>query len=168
MKSLDTLKNLFRDLARPNFFEVEIVNNSGQSLEIVNTLVKSTTFPVYEVGKIKITRMGFNVDLPGDSIYGDFSITFHNDIDSKVRNYIKAWMDSINVSGNNQVIKSFAGIKNSKVLVRQLDNNFKQTKQYDFRFIWPNKIGEIALSHETENATEEFAVDFSYSSYTET
>lgn len=180
---IDNLRMNLRDLARPNMFMCRCIppspirtsdkytnssKNSGFSLiedEFVTDLVKSTNIPSVEIGKIQISRMGNEIWVPGDSKFGDLSVTFYNDADLNVRSFFHQW-HIMYVNNYYEGVSSYYPLAmDGTVIIEQLDNNFNVTYAIECRHAWPTTIGEIALSHETENSREEFQVTFAYSNY---
>jgi hypothetical protein len=110
--------------------------------------------------------MNNEIHYPGDSKFGDCSVTFYNDSDCSVRAYFHAWQTFF-VHNYQEGITGLYGItKKGRVIIEQLDSDYNVTYACELEDAWPTTIGEIQLSHETENSRQEFTVNFSYLRYT--
>jgi hypothetical protein len=160
---INNLRKQFRDLARPNMFVVKCNMPGGGDEPFIIDMVKTATLPSVEVGKITLSRCGMDFNVPGDAKFGDLSVTFWADADMQVRKYFHDW----HINFTNNYFKHISGLPNlakaGTVFVEQLDSNYNITYACKFINCWPSQIGDIALSHDTENSRSEFQVQFAYS-----
>jgi hypothetical protein len=169
--SVDSLVNSFRDLAKQNLFKVRCIPppvNGSVGLaeqEFITNLIKSASFPSVEVGKIPLIRAGSVMNMPGDSKYGDLSITFWADEDHNVRSYFHQW-HQMYVSNYNEFRGGYypTTVK-GRVIIQQLSSDFTTTYAIECIGAWPSSIGEITLDHESEHTRQQFTVSFSYIYY---
>lgn len=160
---INNLRKQFRDLARPNMFVVRCSMPDGNEDQFVTDMVKTASLPSVEIGKITLSRCGTDFHVPGDAKFGDLSVTFWCDADMGIRRWFHDWhiMFTSNYLKHITALPSVA--KGGVVYVEQLDANYNITYACKFLNCWPAQIGDIALSHDTENSRSEFQVQFAYS-----
>lgn len=166
--NIDLLKDRFKDWCRPNLFTIDMRPPQGVAYtdgEYIESAVFGATLPSMTIGEIPLLRMGVKVPIPGDVQYGDFSITFGNDVEVKVRNFFYDWVKSrVNdFEKNKNAIPGNALM--SDITVKQLDGKLNVVQKIRVYHCWPSSIAEIALSTDTENTIETFQVNFAYSYY---
>lgn len=163
---VDNLKHRFLDVARPNMFEIEVVNNlPGLVLppkEIIRAAVKTAGFPSATVGDLSLTRMGVKYPMPGDLAWGEQSVTFFNDVEFLVYNFFQEWRRLYLRRGtsNQGGIPKNAFLNDIQII--QLYGDHRRAQICTLKHAWPSVIGDIQLDHESENASESFQVTFSY------
>ena len=151
------------DLARPNRFEV--VFNAlpffvdGKKLQL---MVKKANFPQIQIQSFPLERAGIKLNIPTHAEFADLSITFFNDSKYEIKkmihrwqkNYIYNWNDNVSVPVNSQL--------GFDIEVWQLNHFFERVSGVKYIYCWPKTISEIAFSHDLDNQTLDFTVDFSY------
>ena len=169
---------------RPNLFEVQVNFPDGVNLGIQNDgggefdgdrfrfLCKASSLPASNVGNIDIPFRGRTLKVAGDRTVDDWTVTVINDEDFGHRRAFEAWAQNIAQYGDSSGLtdpSSYMG----QATVYQLGRNVasQQTSnspatdskilaQYKMVDIFPTAVGSIDLSYDSDNAIEEFTVDF--------
>jgi len=165
MANVDEFKaRLIGGGARANLFKV-IINNppigAGLNTELLSFTCKGAQLPGSVVAQIDVPFRGRQLKVAGDRTFENWTITAFNEDAQDVRSAFEGWMNSINEHVNN------VGVKNPRdyqadLIVQQLDRQENVTKSYDIRGAFPVNIGAIDLSYDTNDAIEEFTVEFAY------
>ena len=147
--------------ARPNLFKATInyPGYAGGDAELTSFLCESAQLPGSTMGTIIVPFRGRQLKMAGDRTFESWTVTIINDTDFDVRNAMERWMNGINSHSAN------AGITNpvayqADLIVDQLDKDGDVVKTYNFRGCFPTNISAIDLSYETNDAIEEFTVEF--------
>lgn len=196
----DFKSNLANGGVRPTMFEVQIVfpkiiretfdiedaaigdnrdpggdsgEMSGSAAELTEKstfLVKASTLPGSNIGRIEVPFRGRRLKVSGDRTFNDWQTTVFNDSDYRMRDAIEKWAEVIQYHnfaiGHNQID---SGINNSIFgeeesgymgtgFVRQLDRQGRQLKIYKFSGIWPITIDDISLDFGINDTIEEYGV----------
>ena len=169
---------------RPNLFEVQVNFPDGVDLGIqadgggefdgdrFRFLCKAASLPASNVGNIDVPFRGRTLKVAGDRTVDDWSVTVINDTDFGHRRAFEAWAQNIAQYGDSSGLtdpSSYMG----QATVYQLGRNVasQQTSnspatdskilaQYKMVDIFPTAVGAIDLSYDSDNAIEEFTVDF--------
>ena len=153
--------------ARANQFKVTITAPTGIStgLDVANAsfLCKATSLPSRAITPIELKFRGRTIFMAGDAaVQEDWSTTFHNDTSFAIKNAIERWSNGINDFALNTGVVSPSDYQ-TDLTVEQLDRDDTVLKTYILRNAWPSSSGAaIPLSHDTENAIEEFEVVWKY------
>jgi hypothetical protein len=167
---VNSLKNVFRDIARPNLFKVEIIPPKSlmtadwdASKTALMALAKSATLPQVSIKEWVYERAGQKLHIPTNEVdYGELNITFYNDVDSNVRTMFNKWQNLcvFNYTGNYGSIPTVA--VEGRVRIWQFDGAFNQVYMAEFTNAWPQTVGSIDLSQESSDSLIEFTVDFKF------
>lgn len=166
---VNNLKNVFRDIARPNLFKVEIIPPKSliadwdASKTALLALAKSATFPQVSIKEWVYERAGQKLHIPTNEVdYGELNITFYNDVDFNIRTLFNKWQSLcvFNYNGNFGAIPNVA--IEGRVRVWQFDGAFNQVYMAEFTNAWPQTLSAIDLSQESENSLIDFTVDFKF------
>lgn len=169
--SINKLVTGFRDLAKQNLFLMRCIPPSidGSSglleQEFISDLIKSASFPSVEVGKIPLIRSGNTMNIPGDSKFGDLSVTFWADEDQMVRSYFHMWHQMYVSNYNEYRAGYYPTTYKGSVIIQQLSADLSTTYAIKCVGAWPTSIGEITLDHDSEHVRQTFTVNFSYIYY---
>jgi hypothetical protein len=160
--SLEQFKSNITDLARPNRFEVAIDDTEWQAE--FGYLVKACSLPSKEIGEILLNWNGMVYKIPGDITFADFSITFLNDIDFKIKNYFEAWLSMIgeqvtNTRGVHSDVKC-------DMTISQLNGLGNVVKTYNMIGCHPKTMDAIDLDHDSTDGVEHLVITFAYSYFT--
>ena len=167
---------------RPNLFEVQVnfPDNIDQAIqggsefngETFRFMCKASSLPASNVASIEIPFRGRLLKVAGDRTIDPWTVTVINDENFNHRKAFEAWAQNIAQYGDSSGLtdpSSYMG----QATVYQLGRNVasQQTSnspatdskilaQYRFVDIFPTAVGSIDLSYDSDNAIEEFTVDF--------
>ena len=172
----DIRKSLNGGGARPNLFEVDILENglftySGSDSQLDSkVLVKAAQLPASNVASIDVPFRGRIMKVAGDRTFDTWTVTVINDTDFNLRTAFQNWMQAIaqyaDASGeaDPQAYKSTATVtqlkRKSSNLGQTSDSGLEPAYTYDFFGIFPTNISAIDLSYDTADTIEEFTVEF--------
>ena len=165
--------------ARANLFEVELTTlPSGITWDADNFryMAKAASLPQSSIGQIDIPFRGRTFKVAGDRVIDDWAVTVINDESFKLRNAFEELIDLIAKLENNLgATDPSAYMVNAKVyqLGRGSSPSSKSNtgtnnavlKEYEFIDIYPTSVAAIDLSYDTENAIEDFEVNFRVQSF---
>ena len=147
--------------ARPNLFRA-IVNfpaYAGGDAELTSFMCKGAQLPASTVPAVEVPFRGRQLKIAGDRTFEDWTVTVINDTGFEVRDAMERWMNGINGHSANTGFTNPV-LYQADLIVEQLDKNGDVLKTYNFRGCFPNNIGQIDLSYESNDAIAEFAVAF--------
>ena len=147
--------------ARANLFKATInfPAYAQGDVEITSFMCKAAQLPASIMGIIEIPFRGRQLKIAGDRTFETWSPTIINDTDFKVRDSMERWMNGINAHSANTGLVAPADYS-ADLVVEQLDRDETVLKRYNFRGCFPTNISAIDLAYETNDAIEEFTVDF--------
>ena len=162
---------------RPNMFQVDIPfpepgsdSADSKKQELASFMCKSAALPASNVGVIEVPFRGRTVKIAGDRTFDNWSATFINDEDMKIRAYFEDWMRQINSheSNVNAVIDPTAYGKHIKVhqMEKDSNDNGKILRTYKLWWAFPTSSSAIDLAYDSNDQIEEFSVEFQYSYWT--
>ncbi len=159
---VDIMKEYFKDIQRPNLFEVKMTEPSGVESILVHNMIQSVQIPSATLQTTEIVRMGQKVEIPGNVDYGDLSITFYVDVDGTVLEFFQKWKEtyydiSLNLRKNPSV---FIG---GKLEIYQLDGMHDRKIVTTVNNVFPKSIGDIELGHESEDTLSTVSISFAFS-----
>lgn len=138
---------------------IELSYLPGGDVELSSFLCKTADLPVSEMALVTVPFRGRQLKIAGDRTFANWTVTIINDTDFSVRDAMERWMNGINAHSANTGLNNPVDYE-ADLSVDQLDRNGDVLKTYNFRGCFPTNIGEIALSYETNDAIEEFTVEF--------
>ena len=157
---------------RPNMFRVDIAfpgDDKGQQ-ELASFMCKSAALPASNVGVIEVPFRGRTVKIAGDRTFDNWSATFINDEDMKIRAFFEDWMRQINSheSNVNEIIDPTVYGKHIKVhqMEKDSNDNGKILRTYKLWWAFPTSSSAIDLAYDSNDQIEEFSVEFQYSYWT--
>ena len=147
--------------ARPNLFKATInfPAYAQGDVEITSFMCKAAQLPSSIMAVVEIPFRGRQLKIAGDRTFESWSPTILNDTDFVVRNAMERWMNGINAHSANTGLVAPADYS-ADLVVEQLDRDETVLKRYNFRGCFPTNISAIDLAYETNDAIEEFTVDF--------
>ena len=147
--------------ARPNLFKATInfPAYAQGDVEITSFMCKAAQLPASIIGIIEIPFRGRQLKIAGDRTFETWSPTIINDTDFKVRDSMERWMNGINAHSANTGLVAPADYS-ADLIVEQLDRDEAVLKKYNFRGCFPTNVSAIDLAYETNDAIEEFTVEF--------
>jgi len=159
------------DGARPNLFEVRMVVPFF-GVEEFTFKCKSAQIPGETIGVVTVPYFGREVKFAGNRTFADWSVTVINDENFTIRKGFERWMERINGHVDNKrdpayrTPESYVG--QATVLQYRKDGISPFALQYNFKDIFCTDISAIDLDWGSNDAIEEFTVNFSYSYWTST
>ena len=159
--------------ASPNLFEVDI-KWPWTSTTRTNYNIKTTFLPASISTSTTVNYLGRVFKFAGERTYPQWTCTFLNDEDFKLRNALERWSDYISghVKLGRTRVQSTAGRENmpldyqSSAILTQFSKNGNPLKKYTFNGLYPLTLTDIPVSWDTTNAIEEFTATFEYQYYT--
>lgn len=154
--------------ARANLFEVKLQwpNSNSSQIADASFLIKAASLPSSTIGEIDLAYRGRMFKIAGDRTYENWSVTVINDNNMSIRTAMEEWMNIINNNVSN-TSSSFSPLDYYRNLsITQLDRREQKGKKYTFVGAYPTKVSPIEMAYETNNAIEEFTVDFAYQYWT--
>jgi len=147
--------------ARPNLFKATInfPAYAQGDVEITSFMCKAAQLPSSIMAVVEIPFRGRQLKIAGDRTFESWSPTILNDTDFVVRNAMERWMNGINAHSANTGLVAPADYS-ADLVVEQLDRDETVLKRYNFRGCFPTNIGAIDLDYGTNDAIEEFTVEF--------
>lgn len=176
-------------LARANLFQVDLdfpdavksatsfKNNTGgeytvDSDKLGKFVCRAAQLPASTIGVVEVPFRGRMLKIAGDRTFEPWTITVMNDQDYRLRSAFEIWIGMIQetnhnftnlgaVSGTDTVYKTMT--------VKQLKRSDKQDKivEYKFKNAYPSAISAIDLDWGSNDAIQEFTVEFQISHWTE-
>ena len=159
---VDIMREYFKDIQRPNLFEVKMTDPSGLESILTHNMIRSVQIPSTSFQTTEITRMGQKVEIPGNVDYGDLSMTFYIDVEGTVLKFFEKWKETyydvyLNSRQNPSIFIS------GKIVVYQLNGMHERKIMTTIMNVFPKMIGDIELSHESEDTLSTVNVSFAYS-----
>ena len=176
--------------ARPNLFEVDVTFPTAVNLgvqgdggsgafdsENFRFLCKTAALPGSNVTPIEVPFRGRTLKVAGDRTIEPWSVTIINDKDFSHRRAFEAWIQNMAQYGDhsgltnpndymgNAVVYQLGRSESNQQGTNTTGENSRILAQYRFIDIFPTSISEIGLSYDSENAIEEFTVDFQVQYY---
>lgn len=147
--------------ARPNLFKATInfPAYAQGDVEITSFMCKAAQLPGSIMGIVEVPFRGRILKIAGDRTFETWSPTILNDTDFVVRNAMERWMNGINAHSANTGLVAPADYS-ADLIVEQLDRDEAVLKKYNFRGCFPTNVSAIDLAYETNDAIEEFTVEF--------
>lgn len=165
---------------KPNMFEVDIkfpsaVNADKNDNQTITYLCKSAALPASSIGTIEVPFRGRSVKIAGDRTFDNWTATFVNDKEMKIRGIFEKWLNLINTHQGNTA-ELFNPSSNSgdgyscDIFVTQLEKDSseggKALRGYKLWYAFPVSVSQIDLAYDSNDQIEEFSVEFQYSYWT--
>jgi hypothetical protein len=156
--------------ARPNQFRVELVFPSYVTLGVVagqraQFLCKAAQLPASTIETLPVLYRGRPVNFAGERTFQPWTVTIYNDTTFGIRNALEQWQSGIqNYNTTNGRVNPTE--YQVDLNVHQLDRNGAIIKSYKFVDAFPTNIAAVGLDYETQNAIEQFDVEFTYNFFT--
>jgi len=163
--------NLSGGGARPNLFQVFCGSapkiGGSQSLTNMTYLCKAASIPLSEVTKIAVPYRGRNIYVAGVRQFEEtWNTTVINDTDFLIRRAMEAWQNAIH-SHEGNIGSSDLTKYSTDITVTQLHHlDGKGLRTYKFKHAWPTQVAAIELAADSNDAIEEFEIQWAYSWWT--
>ena len=155
--------------ARPNLFDVQLVSfpEIGLTGSEFTFACKASVIPAMAVGVVEVPYFGRMVKVPGNKTFENWSVTIINDEGFSIRNGMEDWMASMGTHIGNINATTNENLYGEATVVHYgKEGGSKELASYTFVKIFPVSIGEIALDWSSNDAIEEFTVEFAYDYWT--
>jgi hypothetical protein len=156
--------------ARPNQFRVELSFPTYVTLGVVagqraQFLCKGAQLPASTIENLPVLYRGRPVNFAGERVFQPWTVTIYNDTTFGIRNALEQWQSGVQNydTTNGRVNPTDYQVD---LNVHQLDRNGAIIKSYKFVDAYPTAVSQIALDYETQNAIEQFDVEFTYNYFT--
>ena len=149
--------------ARPNLFRA-IINfpaYAAGDTELTSFMCKGAQLPGSTIAQLDVPFRGRQLKIAGDRTFENWTITVINDTGMEVRNAMERWMNGMNEHVNNTGLSNPTDYQ-ADLVIEQLDKAGNVTKTYTVRGAYPINVAAIDLSYETNDAIEEFTVEFAF------
>jgi len=175
-------------LARSNIFEVSLdypalvgtatKDLNGAKIDLTSTkeatkfLVRAAQLPASNIGVVEVPFRGRMLKIAGDRTYEPWTITVMNDEGMKIRSAMEVWIGLMQRNDENYSQLGTNGTtddtyKDMKVehLSRMPDSSkgggqVKTLRTYTFKHCYPTSISSIELDSGSNDAIQEFTVEF--------
>ena len=166
-KDIISFRNSVREVARPNQFQVELDFPVGLApaspsalAEFGTFLVKGANLPASTVGTVEVPYRGRVLKIAGDRTFEPWTVTVINDEGFKMRNAFEQWSNKISLLAENRSVYAAPANYQTSATVRQLGRTGGDIKSYKFEGIYPVNISAIDLAWDSNDAAEEYTVEF--------
>ena len=147
----------FQGGVRSNLFRVSITG--PEDFSNIEFLCKGAGIPASTIGSIDVPYRGRQLQVPGDRTFEPWTVTILNDPAWRFRAAFETW--SHKITGNNANISSLRGTAvYGTGTVLHLDRSNNVIRRYVMTDIFPTNVSAIELASETNDAVEEYTVEF--------
>jgi len=185
MPNIIEFKSRLNGGVRPNLYEVDInfpvgVGDQKSLKEQGQYLCRSTSLPTHSQGLIEVPFRGRFLKIPGDRTFEAWTATFYNTADFNLRAAFENWINITNQTNENVgVVGGFEKIFKD-ITIRQLSKDTDAAvaragaggsgsgdannvlRVYKLIDAWPTSVGAINVAFDSNDALEEFDVEFQY------
>ena len=155
--------------ARANLFDVTMTGAGAAGLNAseFTFACKGAAIPAMAVATIDVPYFGRNIKVPGNKTFDNWTVTVMNDEGFTVRNGFEKWLLSMGTHLTNVNTATNENLY-ATAEVKQYPKTGGTTalQTYKFEKIFPVSLGEIALGWDSNDAIEEFTVEFAYDYWT--
>ena len=184
MPNIIEFKSRLNGGVRPNLYEVEVnfptgVGDERSLQEQSSYLCRSASLPTHSQGLIEVPFRGRFLKIPGDRTFEAWTATFYNTEDFNLRAAFEQWINLGNQVDEN--IGAVSGMENlmKDIYIRQLSKDSaskkgvgqvttdiggknKVLRVYKLIGAWPTSVGSINVAFDSNDALEEFDVEFQF------
>lgn len=188
MPNIIDFKTKLNGGVRPNLYQVDIQfpEQADPGAGITNLmsqgrfLCRSTSLPTHSQGLIEVPFRGRFLKIPGDRTFEAWTATFYNTADFNLRAAFENWVNITNQTNENVGVTGGFDEIFKDITVRQLskDSGGKPARAdsdgasrddvnnvlrvYRLVDAWPTSVGAINVAFDSNDALEEFDVEFQY------
>ena len=178
MPNILDFKSKLNGGVRPNLYQVDIdfperaigaLNGAtkGSLMGETRYLCRSTSLPTHSQGLIEVPFRGRFLKIPGDRTFEAWTATFYNTSDFNLRAAFENWINIANQTDENIGVVGGLDALFTDVTVRQLSKDSaggKNSVLRTYRLVdaWPTSVGAINVAFDSNDALEEFDVEFQY------
>ena len=186
MPNIIDFKTKLNGGVRPNLYQVDIQFPAAARPDSVaegeltrqgQFLCRSTSLPTHSQGLIEVPFRGRFLKIPGDRTFEAWTATFYNTADFNLRAAFEQWINLGNQVDENIGATTGLDAIFKDIYIRQLskdasgstaagsgssvDKN-KVLRTYKLFDAWPTSVGAINVAFDSNDALEEFDVEFQY------
>ena len=178
MPNIIDFKTKLNGGVRPNLYQVDIdfqaraigaIDGSSRKslMEETRFLCRSTSLPTHSQGLIEVPFRGRFLKIPGDRTFEAWTARFYNTSDFKLRAAFENWINISNQTDENIGVVGGLDALFTDITVRQLSKDSgggKNSVLRTYRLVdaWPTSVGAINVAYDSNDALEEFDVEFQY------
>jgi len=182
MANINDFKSKLAGGVRPNLYTVEISfptlisNNTTELMGETKFLCRSAALPGSTQGLIEVPFRGRFLKIPGDRTFESWTATFYNTTTFNLRTAFEAWINLGNKVDENIGTYNYGSIGGTPggayfqdILISQNTKDSTQQggdkgtiKTYKLIGSWPTSVGPITVAYDSNDAIEEFDVEFQY------
>jgi len=155
--------------ARPSLFEMAISFpaglRGGRASETARFLTKVSEIPGSTVGVITVPYFGRQLKIAGDRTFATLSCTIINDEAYAIRSKFEQWMNLI-ASHDTAYGAEALDFYQTNLELSQLTRGGARSARYNFASSFPTSLGSIALDWSSQDAIEDYTVEFQYQYWT--
>lgn len=178
------------DFARPNLFEVklrfpgalDLGDSANQLTRLGKFTVRAANLPSSQMGVIEVPYRGRVLKIAGDRTFEPWTVTIMNDTKFSLRGAFETWFSAIQANNENYTSLGTLGDASDEtgyfadMQVSQLSRDSKLSgasasqeagekspailRKYEFVNVFPSNISAIDLDFGSNDAIEEFTVEF--------
>jgi len=166
--SIDTFRStaLKGSGARANLFDVQMTGVPGLAATTdITYTCKAAQIPGSAVTPIDVPYFGRVVKVPGNKTFENWTVTIMNDESFSVRNAMEKWIASMGSHAGNKVVATGLQYADAKVM-QYAKVGGAAIHTYTFKNIFPVSVAAIDLAWDSNDAIEDFAVEFAYDYWT--
>lgn len=139
-------------------WEVELTGNNG---DVVSTCARASAIPTTLIEQTKRYYCGVEYSYAGrDTSPRVFRVTFFDNEDFVVRNFIEEWRSQLAGGEDNKMVSPTKYFRNMKLKMKDTTDGVV-TKEYEFMDCYPTEVSETALTYESSELVT-FDVMFAY------
>ena len=167
--TIEQLKNVLGSGAKTDKFTIAIGTPVGApdlGLSVDDPILCfSTSFPGKSSGNVEAWTQGRKLSLPGDTTFDEeWTVTFYQTPGHDLRKKLINWQTKIdNFRENNHTCTPGDFMVDANVI--QLACNAKESANYVFHNMYPEKISSVNVASSSINTIETFDVTFKYSDW---
>ena len=160
--------------ARANLFDVTIsgATVAGLTASEFNFSCKGAAIPPMAVGVVEVPYFGRTVKVPGNKTFDNWTTTIINDEGFEIRNSFEKWLAAMGTHEGNLVTigggttGGVSSLYGSASVSQYSKAGGTALETYSFVNIFPVNLSEIALGWDSNDAIEEFTIEFAYDYWT--
>ena len=164
--------------ARPNLFDVQLdsfPSDIGLTPTEFTFACKAAQIPAMAVATIDVPYFGRTIKVPGNKTFENWTVTVINDEEFLIRNAMEKWVAAMgthegNIATIGNTFGAAGGTLFGQATVQHYSKGGAALSQAEYKFIniFPVSISGIDLAWETNDAIEDFTVEFAYDYWTHT
>jgi len=176
MPNIIDFKSKLNGGVRPNLYQVDLtfpeaaskgISSKADLMKAGRFLCRSASLPTHSQGLIEVPFRGRFLKIPGDRTFEAWTATFYNTADFNLRAAFENWINIANQTDENIGVVGGLDALFADVTVRQLSKDSKGGKNsvlrtYRLVDAWPTSVGAINVAFDSNDALEEFDVEFQY------